>query len=94
MRSSGSKRLIAVIALIGALTTTLTACPSTTPKARTVAGKRAPCSTKARGCEKKGERIVEVNCWQLQYVVTPGNKQEFECVSKEVWDHTKIGDKG
>lgn len=88
------RRILATVVLTLGLATTLTACPREATPARVVAGKRAPCSTKARGCETKGGRIVEVNCWQLQYVITATNKQQFECVSKDVWDHTKIGDKG
>jgi hypothetical protein len=55
---------------------------------RTVSHKRQPCGND-HVCQQG-----EVNCWQLQYSVTPGHKIEFECVSKEVWDKTKIGDRG
>jgi len=87
---------VAAVATCLLLSPTLTACPNHPTGTRTVAVKRSPCSTKPRPCSRdpKTGKINENNCWQLQYVITPGNKQEFECVSKEVWDHTKIGDRG
>jgi hypothetical protein len=87
-----TRRIVSTILIVSGLFSTVTACPSRTPEpARTVSAKRRPCGNDGK-CETKGSKTIENTCWQLQWATEHG--PEFECVTEEVWDHTKIGDKG